>query len=106
MTLNPRIWHPIAVGLSVVNIAGAGFAMASSEPMHASIHVVLALVCGWWAGRLRQGPMALPQSDRLESLEGDLTRMRQELVETQERLDFAERMLAQGKNRGQVGPER
>jgi len=106
MTLNPRIWHPIAVGLSAINLAGAGFAIAQNEAMHASIHAVLALACGWWAYRLRQGPARVSQPDRLEALEGDLTRLRQELVETQERLDFAERMLAQGKGQGRVGPER
>jgi predicted nucleic acid-binding Zn-ribbon protein len=42
--------------------------------------------------------------DRLEALEDDVSKLRQELNETQERLDFAERLLAQGREAGRVGP--
>lgn len=40
----------------------------------------------------------------LEALEGEVGRLRQELSETQERLDFAERVLAQGREAGRLGP--
>jgi hypothetical protein len=34
-------------------------------------------------------------SARVQALEGEMDGMRQQLIETQERLDFAERLLAQ-----------
>ena len=44
--------------------------------------------------RLQQGGEASP---RLEALEAEVQSLRQDLTETQERLDFAERMLAKNK---------
>ena len=43
---------------------------------------------------------------RLEALEAELNTLRQELSETQERLDFAERVLAQAPETRRVGPQR
>jgi hypothetical protein len=70
---------------------------------------------GLWAQRLRQrtgaGEMharleALEaEPERLGSVENELDQLRRELGETQERLDFAERMLAQGDPR-RASPER
>jgi hypothetical protein len=42
---------------------------------------------------------------RLEALEGEMSNLRQELSEAQERLDFAERVLAQRPEMRRVGPE-
>jgi chromosome segregation ATPase len=70
---------------------------------------VLAVVFGLWAQRLRQTrpkrEEALEVPDRLEALESEADRLRQELDETQERLDFAERMLAQRPEKKAVGPQ-
>ena len=44
--------------------------------------------------------------EALEVLEGEVSTMRRELNETQERLDFAERLLAQGSESRRVGPDR
>src|SRR6266566_3498244 len=102
MTFKPAIWYPIAVVLSAINLAGAGFAIAQAEPLHATVHVALALAFGSWAQRLRrQGPRGSElQGSGLqagfEALEVEVSNLRQELSETQERLDFAERLLAQG----------
>jgi len=104
MTFKPKIWYPIAVALSVINFVGAGFAAGEPQPWHAGIHVALALAFGLWAQRLRkvsgsselQAPLEVLEA--LDALEADVSRLRQELSETQERLDFAERLLA--------GPER
>jgi hypothetical protein len=104
MTFKPAVWYPIAVVLSVVNLVGVGFAAGEPQPWHAAIHAALALAFGLWAQRLRQGPRGselqapLEVLEALEALEVDVSRLRQELSETQERLDFAERLLA--------GPER
>ena len=42
MAFKPTTWYPIAVVLSVVNLAGAGFAIGQAQPEHAAIHVALA----------------------------------------------------------------
>jgi hypothetical protein len=108
MTFKPAIWQPIAVVLSVVNLVGVGFAAGAAEPWHATMHATLALGFGLWARRLRQGPVGSGGSDRearLESLEADVSNLRRELGEAQERLDFTERMLAQGLESRRVGPE-
>jgi len=112
MTFKPVIWHPIAVVLSVINWVAAGFAVGSAEPWHATAHAALALAFGLWAQRLRQGPGGSERQDRLEALDAldaldaEVSKLRQELGETQERLDFAERLLAQGPESRRVGPER
>jgi hypothetical protein len=116
MTFKPAIWRPIAAVLSVINLVGVGFAAGAAEPWHAAGHAALALAFGLWAQRLRQGPggselqgrlEALEELQaRLETLEGDVSMMRQELSETLERLDFAERLLAQGPETRRVDPQR
>ncbi len=106
MTFKPAIWYPIAVVLSVINLVGVGFAARPGEPWHATIHAALALAFGLWARRLRPGPGGSELQDRFEALEGEMSKLRQELSETQERLDFAERLLAQGPAARRVGPQR
>jgi hypothetical protein len=112
MTFKSAIWYPIAVVLSALNLVGAGFAVGQAEPVHATIHVALAVALGLWAQRLRQGSGGSELQARLEALEaemgelGDLGGMRQELSEMQERLDFAERLLAQGPETRRVDPQR
>jgi hypothetical protein len=105
MTFKPAIWLPIAVVLSVINLVAAGFAVASSEPLHAGVHVALGLAFGLWAQRLRQGPGESELQPRLEALEFEVSDLRRELSETQERLDFAERVLAQGQESRRLDPE-
>ena len=106
MTFKPALWHPIAIILSVVNIAGAGYAIALAEPAHAATHVVLGLAFGYWARRLRGGSGSGDRQTRFDLLEAEMDGLRAELGETQERLDFAERMLAQNRESQRVGPER
>ena len=112
MTFKPAIWYPIAVVLSVINLVGVGFAVGPVQPWHATVHAALALVFGLWAQRLRQGPggselqAPLEAPEALEALEAEVSTLRQELSETQERLDFAERLLAQGPETRRVGPQR
>jgi hypothetical protein len=107
MTFKPAVWKPIAVVVSAVNLVGVGFAAGAAEPWHAGIHAALALGFGLWAQRLQGAPAAQPigDRDRLDSLEGEVGELRRELTETQERLDFAERVLAQGRETRRVGPE-
>jgi hypothetical protein len=114
VTFNPRTWYPIAAVLSVANVVGVAFA---SGPVHTSSHAVLAVVFGLWAQRLRQTARKDELKDRfqeeledprerLDALEADLSMLRRELNEAQERLDFAERLLAQRPDPHRLGPER
>lgn len=106
MTFNPRVWQPIAIVLCAINLAGVGFAAARGEAWHASIHAALALAFGLWAQRLRPSPGGSGQGDRLEALEAEMGNLRGELSETQERLDFAERLLAQAPDTRRVDQPR
>jgi hypothetical protein len=104
MIFKPAVWYPIAVALSVLNLLGIGFAAGQAEPWHAVVHGGLTVAFGFWAQRLRQAPPGDLQAG-LEALEFEVSKMRQELSETQERLDFTERMLAQGPEARRVGPQ-
>lgn len=56
--------------------------------------------------RLRATRPELPSTDvtaRLESLEHGFEALQQELAETQERLDFAERILSRAREERQIG---
>jgi hypothetical protein len=107
MTFKPAIWRPIAIVLSALNLVGVGFAAGAAEPWHAGVHAALALAFGLWAQRMRQVPTGGSEVEgRLEELEAEVSNMRRELGEAQERLDFTERVLAQAAEARRVGPER
>ena len=112
MTFKPALWRPIAAVLSMANLVAVGLAAGAAEPWHAVGHTALALAFGIWAQRLGQaspgneGQGRVEVLDALEVLEGEVSTMRRELNETQERLDFAERLLAQGSESRRVGPDR
>jgi hypothetical protein len=108
MTFKPALWYPIAVGLSVVNVLAVWFAAepAGLAQWHAMGHAALAVGFGWWAHRLRQRAQGGELQAGLEALEIEVSALRQELGETQERLDFAERMLARETEPLRMDPER
>jgi hypothetical protein len=54
------------------------------------------------ANRVSQTPSP-DLMNRLEALEHDVQALQQELVDTQERLDFAERLLSKGREEKRVG---
>jgi hypothetical protein len=99
MTFKPALWFPIAVALSALNVAAVWFAARPGEAWHATIHAGLAVAFAVWAQRLRQGSrrgeLGTQLGAQLEPFALELDQMRRELSETQERLDFTERMLAQ-----------
>lgn len=105
MTFKPATWQPIAVVLSVANWVGAGLAIGAGEPIHATVHVALAAAFALWAQRLRATPIGSDTEARIEALEADVMHMRRELSEAQERLDFAERLMAQLPQSRQLGSE-
>ena len=115
MRLKPAIWFPIAVVLSLGNLVAVWFAVLPASPWHATIHAALALGSGLWAYRLRRlpggserrlAPEAVEALDALETLEVEADKLRQELSETKERLDFAERLLAQDPDSRRMGQQR
>lgn len=110
MNFRPALWQPIAIGLSAINLVAVGFAAAAAEPAHAAIHSGVALAFGLWAQRMRQrrgvGDGELEVQDRLEGLETEMGDLKGQLSEVQERLDFAERVLAQGAETRRLGPDR
>jgi hypothetical protein len=113
MTFKPAVWQPIALVLSVINLVAVGFAAGEAEPWHAGVHAALGLAFGLWAQRLRQsrgGGSELQGGSelepRLEALEFEVSDLRRELSEAQERLDFTERVLAKGPESRRVDPER
>lgn len=82
--------------------------MASGEPGHAALHVTIAVVFAVWAGRLRQpftGPAESPDvREQLEQQAAALASQAAQLAELQERVDFAERLLVQIRERPALGP--
>lgn len=109
MTFRAAIWQPIAVALAAINLVGLGLAVGAAEPAHMTVHAVLAGVFGLAAWRIRPGSGRERQEESqagLEDVEAELGHLRQELIETQERLDFTERILAQGLASRRVEPER
>lgn len=103
MRLTSRLWYPVALAFTALNIAGAGYAGGMEEGPHAATHLVLAAAGAWFTSRLQRRRSAEEQDalgtgdreERLEALEADLDTQRRELAEAQERLDFAERLLTQ-----------
>ena len=109
MTFNPKIWRPIAIALSALNLVATGFAAQAGEGWHAGIHAALALAFGLWAQNLRGRPTPFDQGEipaRLEGLEIEVGNLRRELGEAQERIDFTERVLAQAQEQRRMGPEK
>ncbi len=49
------------------------------------------------------GPGQPADTSRMDELSDEMNAMRRQLLETQERLDFTERMLAQARERGALG---
>ena len=99
MTFKPAIWQPIAIILSAVNLVAVGVAAGAAEGWHASAHAVLALAFGLWAQRMRQAPAgtdAPAPVEVIEALETEVNRLREDVSEMQERLDFTERLVVQG----------
>lgn len=102
MSMKSRVWYPVAVAFTALNIASAGYAAGLEDPGHAAVHVGLTAVGALWAYRLGRrrsseaAGYALTDGDvRFQALEEELDVQRRELAEAQERLDFAERLLSQ-----------
>jgi len=102
MQFKPSLWFPIAVILAAGNLIAVP--VYAAEPWHAFAHGAIGVLFALWAQRLKQRRDAergeqraveAGSGERVELLEEEMTKLRQELNDAQERLDFTERMLTQ-----------
>jgi hypothetical protein len=106
MTRRSRLWRAAAAVFVIINVGGAGIAIAMGEPAHAAFHAVL-LVLGYVAWlvvpwRRRQVP-ALPQQDdqRMEYLQQSVDAVALEVERLGEAQRFAEKLRAA---KGEIPP--
>ena len=68
MTRRAMSWQVVAAIFGLANGAGAGFAAAQSEPLHAGAHVALGLlgVCVVWWLAARAGQQDVPTLSRAD----------------------------------------
>jgi membrane protein implicated in regulation of membrane protease activity len=107
MRFNPRIWLPLSRILAVVNVGAVWFAAQAAEPTHATIHAALAAAFAVWSERVRQRRVSISEAalaDMQDQLEGLQAESRGQVAELQDRLDFAERLLAQERRMQGVRP--
>lgn len=110
MWFKHRAWIPVAWVLSVTNLVAVWFAAAPAEPAHATLHALLGVALALGAQRLMarrrdDGPNeqlqhVLDQNERLQQSVDD-TQAR--ALELEERLDFADRLLAQHRDAERLG---
>ncbi len=102
MWFKHRAWIPVAWFLSLANVVSVWFAAQPGEPWHATTHAVLA--AGFALGgrhlmaRRRTKALSEDLQDALEQnddLHHTLEDMQPRMHELEERVDFAERLLAQ-----------
>jgi len=102
MWFKHRAWIPVAWLLALGNLVAVWFAAQPAEPWHATIHALLAGGFALGARRLMERRRAALQQehfqqalDQNEELREATDGMQGNLRELEERLDFAERLLAQ-----------
>jgi len=113
MKFKSPLWQPVAIIASALNLVAVGSAANAAEPWHAGIHAAIAVAFGLWAQRLGQRRVASApgnvtgemerQAAALEEAQATLANQGAQLNELQERVDFAERILAQVRERQALG---
>jgi hypothetical protein len=98
MTRRSRLWTVIAGLFTIVNVAGAGFAIALREPLHAATHLGLLLV-GYVVWKLlsrtdRLDP-AQETEQRLELLQQSVDAIALEVERISEAQRFSARLAAE-----------
>lgn len=106
MKFKSPAWRPVAYILSGLNVLGAGFAVASAEPMHAGAHMTVALAFGFWSERLRRQARRVEADVQLDELEAELSDLRGELTDIRDRMDFVERLQARDPESQRLPPNR
>lgn len=100
MWFKHRAWIPIAWVLAAANVASVWFAAVPGEPLHATAHALLAVGCGLGARHLSTRHLTGSTAEQLdetmdqtEALAQTAEEMQGRVLELEERLDFAERLL-------------
>jgi hypothetical protein len=100
MTRPSRFWQVAAALFVVINVAGAGFAIAMGERRHALLHVALLVVgfVGWqfrpWARGQESVPAQLPDA-RLDYLQQSVDAVALEVERLGEAQRFSEKLRAE-----------
>ena len=110
MWFKHRAWIPVAWLLSLGNVAAVWFAARPGEPWHATAHALLAVAFALGARRLMARQGSDVPHERVQQTTGDNERLQQtiegmqpRLQELEERVDFAERLLAKHRDADRVG---
>jgi hypothetical protein len=96
MTRRSKIWLSVATVFMIVNVAGAGGAIAMAEGPHAGLHVVLGVLGLWWMWRVvapyipANDALALGEAERVEQLQQSVDAIAVEI----ERIGEAQRFTA------------
>ena len=111
MWFKHRAWEPVAWILSALNLAAVWFAAQPAEPWHATVHALAAAGLGLGARHLtvRRRMNALNEQiqetlDLNEHIQQTLEATEARLHELEERVDFAERLLAQYRDANRLEP--
>jgi hypothetical protein len=105
MTGPSKLWRIIAGLFVFINVAGAGFAIAMREPMHAMTHgLVLAVgYIAWtivWQRRRTASPVGLPEA-RIDYLQQSVDAVALEVERLGEAQRYADKLRAE---RGETPP--
>lgn len=96
MTRRSRLWRVVASLFTLINLAGAGIAVASGEGLHTGVHLALLLLGAFLVWRLapradwRDLPSLQTADDRLEQLQQSVDAVALEV----ERIGEAQRFSA------------
>ncbi|MDQ6689308.1 MAG: hypothetical protein M3Z18_02250 [Gemmatimonadota bacterium] len=106
MTRRSKLWQAAAALFIVINVGGAGLAIAMGEPSHAGLHAVLLVVgyLGWKLGpwRRRQDPVLSQQPDaRIEYLQQSVDAVALEVERIGESQRYSEKVRTE---RGEAPP--
>jgi hypothetical protein len=95
-----RLWPAVVAAFIIINVAGAGFAIAMGESMHALAHAVLLLVgyVGWlvapWRRREEPAPVEQLSDQRIEYLQQSVDAVALEVERLGESQRFNEKLRA------------
>jgi hypothetical protein len=95
-----RLWPAVVAAFIIINVAGAGFAIAMGESMHALAHAVLLLVgyVGWlvapWRRREEPAPAEQLSDQRIEYLQQSVDAVALEVERLGESQRFNEKLRA------------
>ena len=101
MVRRPTLWRAIAALFTIVNLAGAGYAFARTEGVHAGGHVLLALLGAYALWRLaptagwRDVAQELPVDDRLDHLQQSVDAVAIEVERIGEAQRFSTKLQAE-----------